>query len=134
MSTITSFVEGFTTSGMMKWYAAVLDCGHWHYHSGWKPFPVEVTVGSGMDCDKCAEVREAEARLEVLDLSEVAYLRFSSRWAYPDQGIFGQYHAYRRDSSSPTGVKLLCSFPATKEIDAIIDRRRLCTLSPTEGR
>lgn len=135
MSKINSFTSGATTSGMMTWYAAVLDCGHWHYSQGWEPFPSFVVVGYEVDCAKCVDLKEAEERLEALDLSTVAYMRFSNQGSlYPDQGIFGQYHAYQRDTTSPTGVKLLCSFPATKAIDAIIDRKRICTMSPTEGR
>lgn len=134
MSKITGFTSGATSSGMMTWYAAVLDCGHWHYSEGWSPFPATVVVGSDVACQKCVDLKAAEERLEALDLSQVAYMRFSNRFAYPDQGILGQYHAYKRDQSSPSGVTLLCSFPATKNIDAIIDRKRICTMSPTEGR
>jgi hypothetical protein len=134
MSTITGFTEGFTTSGMMKWYAAILDCGHWHYSGTWEPFPAEVSIGSAVECGKCADLLEAEAALEALDPATVHHFRFSTRFAYPDQGIFGQYHAYKRDATSPTGVIHMASFPATKRIDAIIDRKRICALSPTEGR
>ena len=134
MSTIKSFTSGPTTSGMMKWYAAILDCGHWLYSDGWKGFPESVKVGDQVECKTCADHLAAVARLEALDSKEVHHMRFDSRFAYPDQGIFGQYHAYRRDTSSPSGFMLITSFPATKEIDAVIDRRRLCALSPTEGR
>lgn len=131
---ITSFTSGATSSALLTWYAAVLDCGHWYYSKGWKPFSAEVTVGTEIECEICAQHAVAEAKLEALDLSTISYMRFSNRWAYPDQGILGQYHCYQRDTTSPSGVKLVCSFPATKRIDAIIDRRRICALSPTEGR
>jgi hypothetical protein len=134
MSKITGFTHGPTSSGHMTWYAAILACGHWHYSKGWTPFPADVQAGMEVDCETCTAHAAAESRLEALEVSQVYYMRFSTRFAYPDQGIFGQYHAYTRDSSSPTGVRHLASFPATKNIDAIIDRRRICTLSPTEGR
>lgn len=131
---IKSFTDGPTSSRTMRWYAAILDCGHWHYSGTWQPFTADVVVGNEVRCVTCEMHADAEAKLEALDLSTVAYMRFSTRWAYPEQGILGQYHAYTRDTTSPTGVKLLCSFPATKAIDAIIDRRRITTMSPTEGR
>ena len=134
MSKITSFTEGHTSSGMMKWYAAILDCKHWHYAEGWQPFPANVTVGSIIPCSTCVDLANDERELEALDLSKVAYLRFDTRWAYPDQGIKGTYHAYRREPSSPSGVMLIRSFRATDAIDAIIDRKHICSMSPTEGR
>lgn len=132
--TIKSFTTGRTTSGMMNWYAAILDCSHWKYSKGWTPFPADVVVGSQVDCETCDNHAKACAMLETFDVASISYMRFSGRWAYPDQNIFGHYNAYTRDSSSPTGVMLLFSVPAIKEIDAIIDRRRIGTLSPTEGR
>lgn len=134
MSVIKSFSTHPTTSGMMTCYVAILDCGHWFYNPGWRPFPDSVKAGDSIDCVTCSNHAEAEKHLESLDKAQVSYLRFNTRFAYPEQGIFGQYHAYTRDSSSPSGVKHLASFPATKAIDAIIDRRGLCTLSPTEYR
>jgi hypothetical protein len=135
MATIKSFTSGPTSSGMMTWYAAILDCGHWHYSpESWSPFPASMPVGTEVECSKCAEHKKAEEFLNNVDMTGIAYLRFSPRWAYPEQGILGQYHAYRREPTSPTGVLHAWSVPATKAIDAIIDRRRLCTMSPTEGR
>lgn len=72
--------------------------------------------------------------LRRLIFSTIAYMRFTTRWAYPEEGILGQYHCYRRAKESPTGVLHVTTFTATKRIDAMIDARRLCTLSPTEGR
>lgn len=135
MSTIKSFTSGATTSGWMKWYAAVLDCGHWYYNpASWQPFDAGVTPGTEVECKTCADHKKAEAFLETVDMTGIAYLRYDSRFSYPDQGIFGSYRAYRRDTSSPTGVLHAWSVPATKAIDAIIDRRRMCAISPTEGR
>lgn len=127
MSKIKSFTKGATSSGMMTWYAAVLDCGHMHYSEGWKPFPSTVTVGNDVPCERCQTNADAAKRLQELDLTGVAYFRYCTRFG-------GRYLAYRRDKTSPTGVLNFDAFPATPEIDAIIDARRICALSPTEGR
>lgn len=127
MAKITGFTQGATTSGFMTWHAAILDCGHMHYSDGWKPFPVGLAAGAEIACAECKNHSAAVARLEALDLSDVAYLRYNPRFG-------GRYLAYRRDASSPTGVFNFDAFPATKEIDAVIDRRHIPTMSPTEGR
>lgn len=127
MNKVIGFEQGPTSSGMMTWYAARLDCGHAVYSDGWKPFPSTVCLGTEFECQDCINHHAACNRLESLNLSEVAYLRFNTRFG-------GRYLAYRRDKESPTGVINFDAFPATKEIDEIIDRRHIPTLSPTEGR
>jgi hypothetical protein len=135
MSKVTGFIEGTTSSGFGKWYAAILDCKHWYYEpNNYGPISSNILVGTEIECKTCAQHAEAVARLEALDLSDIQYLRFNTRWAYPDQGIHGQYLAYRRDRTSPTGVIFADSFPAIAAIDAVINRRRICAISPTEGR
>ena len=135
MSKVTGFTEGATSSGFGKWYAAILDCKHWYFEpKNYGPLSSSVAIGTEIECAKCAEHAEAVARLEALDLSTILYMRFNPRWAYPDQGIHGQYLAYRRDPSSPSGVMLAHSFPAIAAIDAVINRRRICAISPTEAR
>lgn len=132
MSKITSFTEGHTSSGFGMWYAAILDCGdskspHLHYAGHYQRFASTVKVGDTVECAVCENNRQACARLESLDISTIVYLRFNTRFG-------GRYLAYKRDASSPSGVINCDAFPATKEIDAIIDRRHICTMSPTEGR
>lgn len=131
---VERFVEGYTSSGFSKWYAAILDCKHWHYSGGnGKPF-TDIYIGSQVDCATCRKHDAAVERLKALDFSTISYFRFSNRWAYPEQGIMGQYHGYQRVTNYPTGVMLACSFPAIKEVEEIINKSKACTLSPTEGR
>ncbi len=68
---------------------------------------------------------EAAERLRKLDPSRVTHFRYRGNFG-------GSYKAYERDESSPTGVKLFDSFPATPEIEALIREKRTCALSPTE--
>jgi hypothetical protein len=129
MSKVTGFVEGFTSSGMMKWYAGALDCGHYYYSQtrNWQPIEgVEINRGDDVMCHTCAEHAEAVRQLELMDVSQIAYMR------YKIQGSRRYYAAYRRDNDSPTGVMLITTFPAIPAIDAVIDRRKICTVSPTE--
>lgn len=134
MSKITGFTQGQTSSGLLTWYVAILDCKHWYYSEGWQPFSSDIVVGLEIDCEKCKNHAKAIQRLEALDLTYISHFRFDNRFAYPDQGIRGSYKAYVYDASSPAGVLLVDSFPAIDEIDAIIDRKRILAISPTEGR
>lgn len=125
MSKITAFGQHPTTSGMLTCYVAPLDCGHDHYSEGWKPFPVEVTVGSQVECSACAEEKRSAEWVEALDAATVHHARFDPRFG-------GRYLFYRLDQSSPSGFMLIGAAKATKAVDAIIDRKHLCALSPTE--
>lgn len=129
---IVGFEQGPTSSGMMTWYCAVLACGHNWYDPtrSWEPIKgISANIGDEKECERCKYIADSVERLTNLDVvaERINYFRFK-----PNFG--GQYHAYKLDSTSPTGVLLHSSYPACPEIDAVIDSRRLCTLSPTEGR
>lgn len=107
-------------------------CGHGSFTYTYLPDVLKeadriTKVGDAIECATCRSNRESEVRLEALDLSNIQYLRFDTKFG-------GRYLAYKRDIDSPTGVSLADTYPATPAIDAIIDRRRVCTMSPTEGR
>jgi len=124
-STITGFASGPTSSGLLTWHAANLACGHRHFSEGWN-IPHTGKAGDVVECAECA--RHAE-RIEWLrNLAEPVFrARYSERWG-------GQYHLYRRDTTSPTGVMLIGTVPATPAIDEVLRQKRISPLSPTEER
>ena len=167
MSTVTGFVSGPTSSGILRWTAATLDCGHKHWDLNLKPsrgkcctcgveqdldrktfkttccgkqafsmtFMADaekpqdrlLKVGDVVDCETCSSNVVIMQKLLDLDFSIVSHARFDTRFG-------GQYHIYRRDTTSPTGVMHVLTVPATPEFDAALTNKRIATMSPTEGR
>ena len=164
MSKVIGFESGPTSSGMLRWTAAKLDCGHRHWDLKLKPSrgkclscgvetdlikgqsccglqsfnytfipdaekPQDrlLTVGDVVDCETCSSNVVVMQRLLDLDFSIVSHARFDTRFG-------GQYHIYRRDTTSPTGVMHVLTVPATPEFDAALTNKRIATMSPTEGR
>ena len=83
-------------------------------------------VGDTQACATCEQHDKDAQRLR--DLTEPVFLaRYSKRWA-------GQYHLYRRDETSPTGVMHVMTVARTPEIDKILREKSISPLSPTEGR
>lgn len=83
MSKVTGFTQGHTSSGLMTWYAGILDCGHWYYSETlkWAPIEgIEINLNDDVACTTCADLARDEAELEAMDLSTVAYFRFDTRW------------------------------------------------------
>ena len=81
-------------------------------------------AGDFQYCETCADHADAERRLKALT-EPVFRARYSERWG-------GQYHLYRRDHDSPTGVMHVMTVPATPAIDKILREKRISPLSPTE--
>lgn len=80
--------------------------------------------GDVLECGTCKSHADAAARLR--ELSEPVFrARYSERWG-------GQYHLYRRDETSPSGVMLIMTVSATPEIDEILKDKQISPLSPTE--
>ena len=83
--------------------------------------PGEVQV-----CSTCSRHSSDIERLR--SLSEPVFrARYSERWG-------GQYHLYRRDETSPTGVMHIMTVSATPAIDELLREKRISPLSPTEDR
>lgn len=124
---VDGFTQGPTSSGLMTWYAAVLDCGHKWYEkpTTWEPIST-VGVGDSVECEQCRQLAKEEDWLRNLDYSQVHHARFNPRFG-------GQYHYYRRDVTSPSGFLLIGSTAATPRIDALLRTKTNCgPLSPTE--
>ncbi len=83
-------------------------------------------AGDVQTCTTCQR-NDADAQ-RLMDLDEPVFrARYSERWG-------GQYHLYRRDDTSPTGVMLITTVSATPQIDEILHSKRISPLSPTEDR
>lgn len=82
-------------------------------------------VGDCVNCDTCQREAAQIKWLEGVDPKQVQHARYRTNFAAP------RYDLYRRDASSPTGVLSMGSVPASAE--AILRRKGICTLSPTEG-
>jgi len=121
-SKIIGFESGPTSSGILTWYHAKLDCGHIH-SGGWEP--INLPLGTEIDCKDCDGLAADIAWLKAFNPAEIHHARFSARFS-------GQYHLYRRDDTSPSGFMLIRSLPSTPEIDAILHEIRISPLSPTE--
>jgi hypothetical protein len=126
MSNITGFTSGPTSSGLLTWYAATLNCGHqWSERSNpWVPLETK-KVGDEVFCEVCKHQTDNLAWLEALDPKVVFRSRFDPRFG-------GQYHFYRRDHDSPSGVILIGGVAATPAIDELLRKKRISPLSPTE--
>ena len=83
-------------------------------------------AGEAQECKTCKSIDTDAQRLRALT-EPVFRARYSERWG-------GQYHLYRRDETSPSGVMLIMTVRATPEIDEILSSKRISPLSPTEER
>src|SRR5215510_6674983 len=127
MCTVTGFISGFTSSGMMLWYAATLDCGHKWYDASNPYSPIlSVIKGAKVHCEECANHARDERWLTELDYSIVHHSRYDLRFG-------GTYRFYRTDKISPSGFMIVGAVAATPAIDAILRTKTNCgPLSPTE--
>jgi hypothetical protein len=125
--TIVRFESGPTTSGLLTWYHAVLDCGH-SATAGPHPWvPPTMSIGETLDCVECANEKQQYAWLQALDPGIVFRSRFRITVGRPS------YFFYRRDKQSPSGVMLIGSVGATQAIDELLAAKGISPLSPTEG-
>lgn len=85
-------------------------------------------VGDVVECTTCDQEAQQLEWLRALPSADVQHAWYKV-WC----GV-GQYHFYRRDTSSPTGVFLIGSVTATKAVDALLAEKRISPLSPTEPR
>ncbi len=109
-------------------------------YSAWQERDEDIVtqVGDQVECRTCVSHAKALERLRDLDLSNVSHTRFKPMYG----GGVGTIYMYEYDKTSPTGVKLYASFPATKEIEALMSKRgsqesqrgAMSPLSPTEAR
>lgn len=162
--TVKSTFSAPTSSGLRHYAASVLSCGHHGkcemkptvyacggcgheqtdsrrceaacgYNGGFRivfmPEPSRpqhrlTQPGETQECETCKRHDTDAQRLR--DLTEPVFrARYSERWG-------GQYHLYRRDETSPSGVMLITTVCATPEIDKILASKRISPLSPTEER
>ena len=125
MRRVTGFANGPTSSGLLQWYAAVLDCGHNFYQKDpWKPLE-GIGIGDEVECERCAQNSQQEDWLRNLDATIVHHARFRPRFG-------GQYTFYKLDATSPSGFFAIGGTYATPEIDRIIAEKKIATVSPTE--
>jgi hypothetical protein len=133
--TIKRFVEGPTSSGLMTWYAAELECGHRWFQNGshWNPITGKA-VGDTVECERCNINAAEEQWLRAMDYRQVHHSRFDPRFGEHRDGRYhGTYHFYKLDVTSPSGFMLINSVAATPAIDAILKTKtNCCPLSPTE--
>jgi hypothetical protein len=166
MPKITSFEQGYSSSGIIPYVSALLDCGHvssvvlkpyrgvccqCHREQelaragraticacGRSMFTIIYTpephnpadritaIGDTIECERCASIARDIVWLESLDTETVQHARFKM-WC----GV-AQYHFYKRDSKSPSGVMLIGSVEQTPAIDKLLAAKRISPLSPTE--
>jgi len=89
-------------------------------------------VGDEVECEECDIYTEQLKKLRALKPEDIQHARFRT---YDSRGIGdGAYYLYKRDESSPTGVTLMFSVPATKEVDELLRAIRVAPISPTEPR
>ena len=123
MSKVTGFESGPTSSGLLTWHAATLDCGHRFYSKNYQP--VTAQLGEEVSCESCnTNCRQVEW-LEALDAKTVHHVRYRPRFG-------GTYTFYKLDYSSPSNFLSIGGTYATPEIDEILKRKGLSPLSPTE--
>ena len=84
-------------------------------------------VGDAVACKGCEQEAHDAEWLEQLDIATVILSR------YRDWCGQGSYYFYKHDPSSPSGKMLIGSVRACAAIEAILNRRRISPLSPTEN-
>jgi hypothetical protein len=120
-----SKVTQLHTGRLMEW--ASLDCGHSVNIGKWEQVKT-AAVGQELECFWCVEYTRALAELrDALAAGIVSHSRAGDRLSR------GSVHVYRRESKSPTGVRLLVTIQETAEVLALL-RGGLSPLSPTEAR
>ncbi len=162
MATITQIRKAFDNSGRYPYAAGVLDCGHpctivlkpqrgacckcgaenelqgagkpttcacgsQSFSLTFWPDPHNADhqiskIGDTVVCLACANEAAEVEWLKALDAGAVHHARFR----------YGSYWLYAHDPSSPSGFMLIRGVSATPAIDAVLAKKRISPLSPTE--
>lgn len=86
-----------------------------------------LAIGDEIDCDRCDRKAESLQALRGLRRGEMQHAR------YRDGCGQGAFYIYRRDTASPSGVRLELTVEACPEAEEILREKRIAALSPTEG-